>query len=435
MPYSKIPPNDPQAEQALLGAMLIDRQVIPKIAEIVKSGDFYRESHREIYETVIELYNQGEPIDLITLTDKLKGRNTLEIVGGIIYLTELMQAVPAITNVNAYCEIIKEKSQRRQLIKQGNRMLEMSYGVEAIDDIISETEQAFINITSAASGGEVVKAGDLTDIVLDKFEYYHKNKGYINGVSTGFTDLDNMLLGLQKTDLIVIAARPSMGKTALALNIAETASLSKYKTIFFSLEMSKDLIMQRLVCNLGLVNHTQAKRGDLRDEDWKNAVDAAGILSRAELFIDDSSPLKVSQIKTKCRSIKGLSLVVIDYIDFLLPELRSNDNRTQIISQITKDLKSMAKQLNVPVVLLVQLSRKCEERQNKRPMLSDLRDSGAIEQDADVVMFVYRDDYYYPDSDKKGIAEVIVAKQRNGETGTVELGWMPEYTRFVNIFR
>lgn len=435
MTINMIPPNDLQAEQALLGAMLLDRQVIPEIVEIVKSDDFYREAHKEIYEAIIDLFRQNEPVDLITITDKLKGKNTLEVLGGVTYLTQLMDILPAIANIKAYCEIVREKSQRRKIIYHSNKMIEAAYGNKEIEEIVNQTERVFNDITLTFSTGEVAKASELAEATLDKFELYYKNKGYINGIATGYTDLDNKLLGLQNTDLIVIASRPSMGKTSLALGIAENASLHKHKTVFFSLEMSKELIMQRLICNIGLVNHTQAKRGELKDEDWKNATDAAGLISKAELYIDDMSPLKVSQIKAKCRRIKGLGLVVIDYLDFLLPESKSNDNRTQVVSKLTKDLKAMAKQLNVPIVLLVQLSRKCEERQNKRPMLSDLRDSGAIEQDADIVMFIYRDDYYYPDSAKKGSAEIIIAKQRNGETGTVELGWMPECTKFVNIFR
>lgn len=430
-----LPPNDNQAEQSIIGAMLLDRQVIPEIMELVTGKDFYREIHKEIFEAILDIYKQNEPIDLITITDKLKNRDTLEAVGGITYITQLMNIVPSILNIKAYCEIVMKKSQRRKLIIQANVMLEAAYGDQEIDNIVINTEKALADINTTTSSGEVVKVSDLANATLDKFEFYHNNRGQINGIATGYTDLDDKLLGLQNSDLIVIAARPSMGKTAFALGIAESASLDKHKTAFFSLEMGKDQIMQRLICNIGLINHTQAKRGSLQDEDWDNVVNAASMIQKAELYLDDTSPLKVSQIKSKCRKIKGLGLVVIDYLDFLLPESKSNDNRTQVVSQLTKDLKVMAKQLNVPMVLLVQLSRKCEERQNKRPMLSDLRDSGAIEQDADIVLFVYRDDYYHPDSNKKGVAEIIIAKNRNGETGTVELGWMPECTKFVNIFR
>jgi len=435
MPYYKVPPNDPQAEQAILGAMLLERQAIPEIIEIVKPNDFYQQSHKEIFEAIIELYNQGEPVDLITITDKLKGQNTLESVGGITYLTQLMNVLPSIESVKTYCEIIRDKSQRRKIIYNSHKIIQYAYGDKETEEIVDHAEKAFKEIILSLSPDEIVKASDLTDATLNKFEFYYKNKGHINGIATGYADLDNKLLGLQKSDLIVIAARPSMGKTALALGIAENASLHKHKTIFFSLEMSKEQIMQRLVCNIGLVNHTKAKRGELTDEDWENIAKATEVINKAELYIDDTSPLKVSQIKAKCRAIKGLELIVIDYLDFLLPESKSSENKTQMVSQLTRDLKTMAKQLNIPVILLVQLSRKCEERQNKRPMLSDLRDSGAIEQDADIVMFIYRDDYYYPDSSKKGIAEIIIAKHRNGETGTIELGWMPEYTKFVNLFR
>jgi len=435
MPYYKVPPNDPQAEQAVLEAMLLDRQAISEIVDTVKSNDFYRQSHREIFEAIVELYNQGEPIDLITITDKLKGKNTLESVGGITYLTQLMNVLPSIESVKTYCEIIRDKSQRRKIIYNSHKIIQYAYGDKETQEIVDHAEKAFKEIIQSLSPDEIVKAAQLTDAALNKFEFYYKNKGHINGIVTGYADLDNKLLGLQKSDLIVIAARPSMGKTAFALGIAENASLHKHKTIFFSLEMSKELIMQRLICSLGLVNHTKAKRGELTDEDWESIAKATETINKAELYIDDTSPLKVSQIKAKCRAIEGLELIVIDYLDFLLPESKSYENRTQVVSQLTKDLKTMAKQLNIPVILLVQLSRKCEERQNKRPVLSDLRDSGAIEQDADIVMFIYRDDYYYPDSSKKRIAEIIIAKQRNGETGTIELGWMPEYTKFVNLFR
>lgn len=435
MAYYKVPPNDPQAEQAVLGAMLLDRQAIPEIIDIVKPNDFYQQSHKEIFEAIIELYNQGEPVDLITLSDKLKGQKTLQAVGGITYLTQLMDVLPSIESVKTYCEIIRDKSQRRKIIYNSHKIIQYAYGDKETEEIVDHAEKAFKEIILSLSPDEIVKASDLTDATLNKFEFYYKNKGHINGIVTGYADLDNKLLGLQKSDLIVIAARPSMGKTAFALGIAENASLHKHKTIFFSLEMSKEQIMQRLICNIGLVNHTKAKRGELTDDDWESIAKAAEAISKCELYIDDTSPLKVSQIKAKCRAIEGLELIVIDYLDFLLPESKSYENRTQVVSQLTKDLKTMAKQLNIPVILLVQLSRKCEERQNKRPVLSDLRDSGAIEQDADIVMFIYRDDYYYPDSSKKRIAEIIIAKQRNGETGTIELGWMPEYTKFVDLLK
>lgn len=434
MPYYKVPPNDPQAEQAILGAMLLDRQAISEIVDTVKSNDFYRQSHREIFEAIVELYNQGEPIDLITITDKLKGKNTLESLGGVTYLTQLMNILPSVSNVKSYCEIVRDKSLRRRIIYNSNKIIQHAYGDKDTEEIIDYAERAFKDITIASSTGEIVKASELTVETLDKLEFYYKNKGKIVGIPTGFTDLDNKLLGLQKSDLTIIAARPSMGKTALALSIAANAAINKHKTIFFSLEMSKEQIMQRLVCNISLVNHAKAKRGELTDEDWEKIAKAIEVINNTELYIDDTSPLKISQIKAKCRSIEGLELILVDHLDFLLPESKTNDNKTQVVSQLTKNLKTMAKQLDVPIVLLVQLNRKCEERQNKRPMLSDLRDSGAIEQDADIVMFVFRDDYYYPDSDKKGIAEIIIAKHRNGETGVVELGWIPEYTKFVNLF-
>jgi len=433
--YYKVPPNDPQAEQAVLGAMLLDRQAIPEIIDIVKPNDFYQQSHKEIFEAIIELYNQGEPVDLITLSDKLKGQKTLQAVGGITYLTQLMDVLPSIESVKTYCEIIRDKSQRRKIIYNSHKIIQYAYGDKETEEIVDHAEKALKEIILSLSPDEIVKASDLTDATLNKFEFYYKNKGQINGIATGYADLDNKLLGLQKSDFIVIAARPSMGKTALALNIAANAAINKHKAIFFSLEMSKEQIMQRLICNIGLVNHTKAKRGELTDNDWESIAKAAEAISKCELYIDDTSPLKVSQIKAKCRAIEGLELIVIDYLDFLLPESKSYENRTQVVSQLTKDLKTMAKQLNIPVILLVQLSRKCEERQNKRPVLSDLRDSGAIEQDADIVMFIYKDDYYYPDSSKKRIAEIIIAKQRNGETGTIELGWMPEYTKFVDLLK
>lgn len=436
----RVPPYHQEAEQSVLGAMLLDREAIDTAAEIISGSDFFREAHKEIFEAITDLHGKDQPIDLITLTEALKERKTLNAVGGLTYLTGLMNTVPKIQNIQYYAEIIKDRSRRRMIIKGASAAVDEAYGEKAVSDIVSDTESLIDTVTAAGDKHQIHKAKDLIDQIHEKFLFYEENKGKILGVETGFEDLDNKLIGLQNKDLIILAARPSMGKSALAFNIAQYASMGhKVKTAIFSLEMPEEQVMERMVCSLGLINHTKAKKGGISDEEWKEIMRSLSRLKEAELFIDDNTPLKVSEIRSKCRKIKHLGLVIIDHLGFISPETQNqknnNMNKTQEVGTITKGLKKLAKDLNVPVILLHQLSRECEKRANKRPMLSDLRESGDIEADADLVMFIYRDEYYNPVTEKKGLAEVIIAKNRNGETGTVELGWMAESTRFVNILR
>lgn len=436
----RIPPYHQEAEQSVLGAILMNPELVDEVSDVISSYDFYRETHKEIYEAIYSLYTNDQPVDLITITNHLKERKTLDSVGGIKYLTDLMESVPSLQNVTKYAEIIKDKSRRRKLIFQATSIANGAYEDKSVSEIITETEITIDVIMSAGDKHQLHQAGEVLGKVHEKFVFYAENKGKVFGIETGFTELDNKLIGLQKKDLILIAARPSMGKSALAFNIAQYASISqKVKTALFSLEMPEEQVLERMVCSLGTMNHTKAKKGEIGDSDWKNIMQALGHLKTSDMFIDDTTPMKVSEIKSKCRKIKGLGLVIIDHLGFISPEAQNqknnNINRTQEVGIITKALKKLAKDLDVPVILLHQLSRACEQRANKRPMLSDLRDSGDIEQDADLVMFIYRDEYYNPTTDRKGFAEVIIAKNRNGETGTVELGWMAEYTQFCNILR
>ncbi|HYE82670.1 MAG TPA: replicative DNA helicase [Clostridia bacterium] len=434
----RVPPYHQEAEQSIIGAVLMNPELINDISDLISPQDFYREAHKEIYEAITFLYANDQPIDLITITNQLKERNTLESVGGVTYLTDLMGVVPTLHNVTNYAEIIRDKSRLRKLIVQANAITNGAYEGKGVSEIITETESTIDVIMAAGDRHQLHKASDLIDKVHDKFVYYAENKGKILGIETGFTDLDKKLIGLQKKDLIFIAARPSMGKSAFAFNIAQYASIGqKITTAIFSLEMPEEKVLERMVCSLGLINHTKARKGEIEDNDWKGIMQSLGCLKAADLYIDDTTPMKVSEIRSKCRKIKGLGLVIIDHLGFISPEAQNqknnNINRTQEVGIITKALKKLAKDLDVPVILLHQLSRACEQRANKRPMLSDLRDSGDIEQDADLVMFIYRDEYYNPTTEKKGFAEIIIAKNRDGETGTVELGWIAEHTQFCNL--
>lgn len=436
----RIPPYHLEAEQSVLGALLMNPSLVDDVSEVIDSYDFYRATHKEIYEAVYSLYTNDQPVDLITMTSYLKDHKTLEAVGGITYLTDLMEKVPSLQNVTKYADIIKDKSRRRKLIQQAAAIANDAYDEKPVSEIIAGTESTIDEILTTGDKHQLHKAGEVIDKIHERFVFYEENKGKVLGIETGFTELDHKLIGLQKKDLILIAARPSMGKSALAFNIAQHASIvQKVKTAIFSLEMPEEQVLERMVCSLGTMNHTKAKKGEIEEADWRNIMQALGHIKSADLYIDDTTPMKVSEIKSKCRKIKGLGLVIIDHLGFIAPEAQNQKNttinRTQEVGIITKALKKLAKDLDVPVILLHQLSRACEQRANKRPMLSDLRDSGDIEQDADLVMFIYRDDYYNPMTERRGFAEIITAKNRNGETGTVELGWMAEYTQFCNILR
>lgn len=432
----RIPPNNIEAEQSVLGAMLLDKEAISAATEVISGEDFYREAHKEIFEAIVDIYNRSEPVDLITLTEKLKTRNTLDAIGGITFLTNLMEAVPTTHNVKYYAKIVEDKSLLRRLIKSSNEIIQKSYqAAEDIGDIIDAAEKGIFNISLNRSAKGFVHVKDILNVNFDRIEELYLNKGKITGVPTGFTDLDNKLSGLQKSELILIAARPSMGKSSFMMNIVQNAAVrEKITTAIFSLEMSKEQLTQRLLCAEALIDAHRLRTGDINEDEWVKLARAMGPLSEAPIFIDDTPAISITEIRAKSRRLKleqNLGLIVIDYLQLMQGKERS-ENRQQEISEISRSLKALAREIDVPVVALSQLSRAPEMRADHRPVLSDLRESGAIEQDADVVMFLYRDEYYHTDSEKKNIGEINIAKQRNGPTGTIELVWLGQFTKFVN---
>jgi len=432
----RIPPNNIEAEQSVLGAMLLDKEAISTATEYISGDDFYREAHKEIFEAIVDIYNRGEPVDLITLTEKLKTRNTLEAVGGITFLTNLMDAVPTTHNVKYYAKIVEDKSLLRKLIKSSNEIIQKSYQAEEdIGEIIDDAEKGIFNISLKRSTQGFVHLKNILNANFDRIEQLYLNKGKITGVPTGFHDLDNKLSGLQKSDLILIAARPSMGKSSFMMNIVQHAAVrEKTTTAIFSLEMSKEQLTQRLLCSEALIDAHRLRIGDINEDEWVKLARAMGPLSEAPIYIDDTPSISITEMRAKCRRLKlehDLGLIVIDYLQ-LMQGKGYAESRQQEISEISRSLKALAREINVPVVALSQLSRAPEMRADHRPVLSDLRESGAIEQDADVVMFLYRDEYYHPDTEKKNIGEINIAKQRNGPTGTIELIWLGQFTKFVN---
>lgn len=432
----RIPPNSLEAEQSVLGAMLLDKEAISSAAEILQGEDFYREVHKEIFQAIVSIYNDGAPVDLITLTEKLKGRNTLEAVGGISYLTQLMNIVPTTHNVAYYAKIVEEKSLLRKLIKSSNEIISKCYDNSNDPSfIVDEAEKGIFDISLNRSTQGFVPIKKILTANFDKIEELYLNKGKITGIPTGFIDLDQKLSGLQKSDLVLIAARPSMGKSSFMMNIVQNASVREnIPTAIFSLEMAKEQLAQRLLCSEALIDAHRLRTGDITEDEWIKLARAMGVLSDKPIFIDDTPAITVTEMRAKCRRLKieqGLGMVVIDYLQ-LMQGSSGYESRQQEISNISRSLKALARELEVPVVALSQLSRAPEMRADHRPILSDLRESGAIEQDADVVMFLYRDEYYNPDTEKKNIGEVIIAKQRNGPTGTIELVWLGQFTKFAD---
>ena len=434
----RVPPQNIEAEQSVLGAMLIEKEAIPKVMEILRDTDFYREAHRVIFNAMLELYNKNEAVDMITVTEILKRDNKLEDVGGIAYVTSLANAVPTAANVTYHASIIEEKSILRQLVSVSTQIASMGY--EANDDVKNIIDSAESKILEISNRKKTADFTPINEIVLDSFksiEALMGNKNGLTGLPTGFEDLDNLTSGLHGSDFIILAARPSMGKTAFVLNIAQYVAIhSQQTTAIFSLEMSKEQLVNRMFSLESRVDAQKLRSGNLTDADWEMLIEGAGNVGRSKLIIDDTPGISISELRSKCRKYKlehDLKLIIIDYLQLMSGSGRHSESRQQEISDISRSLKALARELNVPVVALSQLSRAVEQRPDHRPMLSDLRESGAIEQDADVVMFIYRDDYYNKDSEMKGISEIIVAKQRNGPIGTVNLVWLPQYTRFANM--
>ena len=441
MEIGKVPPNDIEAEQAIIGSMLTDRDAVISAIEVLKPEDFYREDNKTIYEAILNLYTRSEPIDVITVRAELESMGKLDNVGGLEYLAELPEKVPTTANASKYIKIVEEKATLRSLIKTANEIIELGYNpTEDVDDIMEGAEKKIFNIMQDKDQKGYSPLKDVLVESFTKLEELYNRKQHITGVPSGFIDLDYRTAGFHGSELILIAARPAMGKTAFALNIVANAALRGNTPVaIFSLEMSKDQLVNRILCSEAMVDSNKVRTGKVEEDDWIKLAGALGPLSEAEIYIDDTPGISVMEIRTKCRKLKmekNIGLVVIDYLQLVQgSNRRSGGSREQEISEISRSLKILAKELNVPVIALSQLSRAVEQRPDHRPMLSDLRESGAIEQDADIVMFLYRDDYYNKESEKKDIAEVIIAKQRGGSTGTVELLWMGNYTKFVNLER
>ena len=438
MNVGKIPPHDIEAEQAILGSMLTDQDAVVEAIEILKPEDFYREDNRYIYEAMSNLYSRGEPVDIITVKNELASMQKFEAVGGIEYLALLPDKVPLVANADKYIKIVEEKSILRQLIKTAGEIEGLGYEqTEEIDNIMDQAEKKIFDIMQGKNQKGYTPIKDVLVETFADLEKLYNQKEPITGIPTGFADLDYKTAGLHESDLILVAARPAMGKSAFALNIATNAAINAKKpVIIFNLEMSKSQLVNRMLCSEAMVDSNKIRTGKIDEEDWIKLATALGPLSEAPIYIDDTPGISIAEIRAKCRKLKiekDIGLVVIDYLQLIQGSGKRNASREQEISEISRSLKILAKELNVPVIALSQLSRAAEARQDHRPMLSDLRESGAIEQDADIVMFLYRDDYYNPDSEKKNIAEVILAKHRAGSTGTVELLWMGNYTKFANL--
>ncbi|MCI9137090.1 MAG: replicative DNA helicase [Lachnospiraceae bacterium] len=433
----RIMPNHLEAEQSVIGAMIMDREAIIIASETLVREDFYHQQYGVLFEAMVELYNEEQPVDVITLQNRLREKDVPTELSSLEFVGELVSAVPTSANVKYYANIVKEKATLRRLIKVNEEIANQCYlGKESLEDILADTEKKIFELLQNKNNGDYVPIKQVVIRALEKIEQASKTKGNVTGIATGFVDLDYRMSGLQPSDLILIAARPSMGKTAFVLNIAQYVAFhSDLCTAIFSLEMSKEQLVNRLFSLESRVDAQLLRSGNLADSDWEKLIEGAGTVGRSKLIIDDTPGISISELRSKCRKYKlehDLKLIIIDYLQ-LMSGSRSTDSRQQEISDISRALKGLARELNVPVIALSQLSRQVEQRPDHRPMLSDLRESGAIEQDADVVMFIYRDDYYNKDTPDKNIAEIIIAKQRNGPIGTINLVWLPQYTKFVNM--
>ena len=435
----RVLPHSVEAEQSVIGSMIMDREAILTASEIISGEDFYQHQYGIVFLAMKELYDEGKPVDLITLQDRLKEKDVPPEISSLEFVRDLLANVPTSANVKYYAEIVKEKSMLRKLIKVNEEIANTCYlGKERVEDIMEDTEKKIFDLVQRRGGGDFVPIKQVVLNALDKIEAASKTKGSVTGIPTGFIDLDYKTSGFQPSDLILIAARPSMGTTAFVLNVAQPMAFKVNKTVaVFSLEMSKEQLVNRLLSLESRVDSQSIRTGNLTDDDWGKLIEGAGIIGKSNLIIDDMPGISIADLRSKCRKYKmemDLGIIIIDYLQ-LMTGSKKSESRQQEISEISRSLKEIARELNVPVVALSQLSRAVESRPDKRPMLSDLRESGAIEQDADVVMFIYRDDYYNKDTDKKNIAEIIIAKQRNGPIGTVELVWLPNYTKFANMQR
>lgn len=433
----RVLPHSIEAEQSVVGSMIMDKEAIVVASELIAGDDFYGKQYGILFETMVELHNEGKPVDLVTLQNRLKEKDVPAEVSSLEFVRDLINAVPTSANIKHYANIVSEKALLRRLIKLNEEIANTCYvGKEPMEAILEDTEKRVFNLVQRRNSGEFVPIRQVVLNAMDKIEQASRNKGSVTGIPTGFLDLDYRTAGMQPSDLVLIAARPSMGKTAFVLNIAQHVAFKANETVaIFSLEMSKEQLVNRLFSLESKVDSQHIRTGNLSDAEWEKLIETAGVIGKSNLIIDDTPGISISELRSKCRKYKmehNLKMIIIDYLQ-LMSGSGKGDSRQQEISDISRSLKSLARELSVPVLALSQLSRAVEQRPDHRPMLSDLRESGAIEQDADVVMFIYRDDYYNHDTDRKGIAEIIIAKQRNGPIGTVDLVWLPDYTKFANM--
>ncbi len=435
----RVLPHSIEAEQSVIGSMIMDREAIVVAAGILHSEDFYGKQYGIVFEAMVELNDEGKPVDLITLQDRLKEKDVPPEVSSLEFVRDLITAVPTSANIKYYANIVAEKAILRRLIRINEEIANTCYvGKESLETILEDTEKKVFDLVQRKGSNEYVPIREVVMNAMNRIEIASKNKGVVTGIPTGFIDLDYRTAGMQPSDLILVAARPSMGKTAFVLNIAQYVAFKQNKTAaIFSLEMSKEQLVNRLFSLESKVDSQHIRTGNLSDAEWEKLIESAGIIGKSNLIIDDTPGISISELRSKCRKYKleyNLELVIIDYLQLMSGSGSGrSDSRQQEISDISRSLKALARELSVPVIALSQLSRAVEQRPDHRPMLSDLRESGAIEQDADVVMFIYRDDYYNKDTDMKGVAEIIIAKQRNGPIGTVNLAWLPDFTKFANI--
>ncbi|ATP42297.1 replicative DNA helicase [Solibacillus sp. R5-41] len=434
----RVPPHNHEAEQSVIGAIFLEPQALITASEIVMADDFYHIAHQKIFQTMLTLSDKGKAIDVVTVTEELSAKKELEDVGGLSYLTELASAVPTAANIAHYAKIVEEKALLRRLIRVATKIAEDGYTREdEVEILLAEAEKKMLEVSNRKNAGDFKHVKDVLVQTFDNIEQLQSREGDVTGIPTGFRDLDRMTAGFQRNDLIIVAARPSVGKTAFALNVAQSVAVKARENVaIFSLEMGADQLVMRMLCAEGNIDAQRLRTGALEPEDWRKLTMAMGSLSNSGIFIDDSPGVRMTDIRAKCRRLakeNGLGMILIDYLQLILGSGKPGENRQQEVSEISRSLKGLARELKVPVIALSQLSRGVEQRQDKRPMMSDLRESGSIEQDADIVAFLYRDDYYDKETESKDIIEIIIAKQRNGPTGTVSLAFRKEYNKFLNL--
>lgn len=438
VPAGKIPPQNLDAEKSLLGAVLIDEETLADVSEHVSAKDFYDKRHATVYGAMIRLYERHRPVDLLTLTDELTKKDELDMIGGTAYLTELTNYVPTAAHAEAYAEMVAQKAVRRRLIRASAEIGELGYAEDAdVQELLQKAEQELFSVSDQSLKQDLVSIEQILTDSFDRMEELHRNKGALRGVRTGWRDLDNMTAGLQRSDLIILAARPAMGKTTLVTNLAyNVATVAKQPVLFFSLEMSKEQLVDRMLADASGVDAWNIRTGNLSDEDFSKLSEAMGEMAEAPIYLDDTPGLSVMDMRTKARRAAHdapLGLIIVDYLQLMQGSGKDNGNRVQEVSEISRGLKLIAREMNVPVIALSQLSRSVENRSPQIPQLADLRESGSIEQDADIVMFIYREAYYNPETERENITDLIIAKHRNGPVGKVELYFHPERLRFMSL--